>query len=56
MITATVPMRYRSAGPTSFFSLSFCASSRTIRFSDRAASTALIEVSRAMESGEMMNG
>ncbi len=56
MMTATVPTSNRSLAVGSSSSLSFWATSRIIRFSDSARSTAWIESSLATESGAMMNG
>jgi hypothetical protein len=56
MITPTVPTVNRSFSPGSSVWLSFCASIRIMRFSERAFSTALIDFSRLTERGTMMNG
>ena len=56
MIAATVPTPCRSAGPGVSFWPSFWATSMMMRWSARAASTALMDFSRETERGRMMNG
>ena len=56
MMTPTVPMVNRSSSSGSSTLLSFWDTSRIMRLSDRARSTALIDFSRLTESGTMMNG